>query len=176
MGTLIHNIMKKFAILIFVIALITPLTYANGGCVKVADNILVQMSMAPLVPTVNGQTSFLFSFADLNSNPISKEIKGQILIFKNKEHHFMEGFSTQDGVADFKHIFSEAGIYEVYVEFKLNGIIYNPEDFRIEVKGENQDMRLNNFASNMLFLVIGLAIGFFASKLYKKQKLQKTKN
>ena len=39
------------AILVFI--LLMPFTYSNGGCIKIADDVFVQMSHAPQVPKVN---------------------------------------------------------------------------------------------------------------------------
>ena len=155
--------MKKILVLISIFALVTPLSYSNGGCIKMVDDILVQLSNSPLVPIAGKETSFLISFANIKKELISEEINGKILITKDDEKILTKNFRIKDGILDLKHIFKKEGMYEIFLEFDFKNKTYTPEDFLIEVKEEK-----NNFVANILFLIVGIAIGFFAAKFYKK--------
>ena len=139
-----------------------PIANANGGCIKIAEDVLVQLSMSPLVPIVNEQTSFLISFGNKEKGLINKEINGKISIVKNDETKFTKNFIVKDGILDLKHTFKNTGLYEIFLEFQINNKAYTPEDFLIEVKEEKQ-----NFIINFLFLTAGIIIGLTLPKFLK---------
>lgn|SRR3989338_4924125 len=157
---------KNFIIyIVFIIfILLIPITYSNGGCIKVADDIFVQLSSAPLVPVVNKQTSFLFSFGN-KEGLIKEEINGKLWIAKDEEKILTKDFKVKDGIYDLKHTFKNPGLYEIFLEFNFNNKTYAPEDFLIEVKEEKSD-----FSNSILFLIVGIIIGIILMKFIKKQK------
>jgi len=157
--------MKKPAILIFIVALFIPLSFANGGCIKVADNILVQLSSSSLVPIVDKEISFLISFANLKKELISDEINGKARIVKDEETILTKDFKIKDGILDLKHEFESPGLYEIFLGFKIGNKTYTPEDFLIEVI-ENK----NNATANFLFLIAGIAIGFAFALIVRLRK------
>lgn len=154
--------MKKLVIFLIFILLV-PFSYSNGGCVKVIDDILVQLSASPLVPIVNKEASFLISFGNREKDLINEEINGKILILKDKEAILTKDFKVKNGILDLKHTFKNPGLYDIFLEFKLKNKTYIPEDFLIEVKEEKQ-----NFMLDFLFLIIGIFIGVILMKLIKK--------
>lgn len=163
-----RNILQKrfrIFILLSLFILLIPISYSNGGCIKVEDDILVQLSSAPLVPVVNQQASFLISFGNIKKELISKEIIGNLSIVKNDETILTRDFKIKDGILDLKHTFKSSGLYEIYLKFNINGKNYEPEDFLIEVKEEKSDFR-----NNILFLFIGIAVGIILMNFIKKQK------
>jgi hypothetical protein len=158
------DINKKFiGFIIFILLL--PFSYSNGGCIKVADDILVQLSSSPLVPIVNKQASFLISFGDIKKGLINEEINGNISIVKDKKTILTKDFKIKDGILDLKHTFKKEGLYEIFLEFDYKNKTYAPEDFLIEVKEQKSDYR-----NNILFLVIGIVIGIILMKFIKKRK------
>ena len=100
--------MNKVFILFGIFLLSIPISYSNGGCVKVIDDVLVQLSSSPLVPIVNKETSFLISFGDREKNLINEEINGKVSIVKDKEIIIAKNFKIKDGILDLKrhcHLF-----------------------------------------------------------------------
>ena len=156
---------KNMFIIFSTLILLIPLSYSNGGCIKIADDLLVQLSSAPLVPVVNQQTSFLISFGDIKKELISKEIVGNFSIVKNQETILTGDFKIKDGILELKHTFKEIGLYEIFLNFNIGNKTYAPEDFLIEVKEEKSD-----FKNNILFLFVGIIIGIILMKFVKKQK------
>lgn len=152
-------------VLFIIFVLILPIAYANGGCIKIVDDVFVQMSHAPQVPKVNEKTSFLFSFGD-NNGLINQKINGNLKIMKGEEPILAKDFQIKDGILDLKHEFNNAGIYEVFIDFNLQNKTYSPEDFVIEVIEGSQASFLNYF----IFLVVGVLIGAFLSKLIGGKK------
>lgn len=153
---------KKIIAIIIFISLI-PFTYSNGGCIKVADDILVQLSSSPLVPIINKETSFLISFADIKKELIKEEITGKLWIVKDDEKILTKDFKIKDGILDLKHIFKKEGLYEIFLNFNIGSKIYSPENFLIEVKEQEK-----SYVFNISFLIIGIFIGIFLMKLKKK--------
>ena len=156
-----QKIFKIFILLSLFIFLI-PISYSNGGCIKVEDDVLVQLSSAPLVPVVNQQTSFLISFGNIKKELISKEIVGNLSIVKNDEIILTRDFKIKDGILDLKYTFKSQGLYEIYLKFNINGKNYEPEDFLIEVI-DNKNTATDNF----LFLTVGIVIGILIIFLFK---------
>lgn len=154
--------MKRILVLMSIFALLIPIIYSNGGCIKIADDIFVQLSSSPLVSIVNKQTSFLISFGN-NSGLINKEINGKLKIVKNDDLVLEKDFKIKDGIYDLKHTFKNPGLYDIFLDFKIGNKTYMPEDFLIEVKEEKSD-----FGLNILFLIIGIFIGIILIKLIKK--------
>lgn len=158
--------MKQFKIsliacsIIFILSL--PLSYSNGGCIKITDDIFVQLSISPLVPIVDKQESFLISFGGKNGL-INEEIAGKLRINKKGEAVLAKDFKINDGILDLKHTFKSAGLYEIFLDFNIGSKRYTPEDFLIEVKEEESYLRFN-----ILFLLIGIIIGIVIMKLTKK--------
>ena len=154
---------KKF-IIIGMFLLLIPISFANGGCVKIANDIFVQLSSAPLVPIADQQTSFLISFGN-REGLVNEEITGKLWITDNDEKILTKDFKIKDGILDLKHTFKKEGLYELFLEFDYKNKTYTPEDFLIEVKEEKSDFRYN-----ILFLVIGIVVGIILMKFIKKQK------
>src|SRR3989338_6079017 len=98
--------MKRNFILISIFILLIPAAYSNGGCIKIADDLFVQMSMSPLTPSANKQTSFLISFGD-KEGLINEEINGKLWIAKRDEKNLTKNFKIKDGILDLKHIFKK---------------------------------------------------------------------
>ncbi len=155
---------RKF-VLFIIVGLMLPISYANGGCMKIADDVFVQMSHAPHTPKINEKVSFLFSFADKNGL-ISKEISGELRLMKGEENIFKKDFQIKDGVLDLKHKFNNTGIYEIFIDFSLQNKTYSPEDFVIEVVEGSKPNYLNYFA----FSIAGFLIGILTAKFIGKKK------
>ncbi|MBI2558530.1 hypothetical protein HYW20_04360 [Candidatus Woesearchaeota archaeon] len=152
--------------MVFVIFIsLIPITYSNGGCMKLADDIFVQMSHAPHVPKVYERVSILFSFAD-KAGLISKEISGELRIMKGEEQILAKNFKIDYGVLDLKHEFKNAGIHEIFINFALGNKTYSPEDFVIEVIEDNKP----NYMEYFVFLIIGFLIGILSAKFMGKKK------
>ena len=156
--------MRRDFIIYMVFWILIPISYSNGGCVKIADDIFVQLSSSPLVPIANKQTSFLISFGN-KEGLIREEINGKLWISENGEKILTKDFKIKDGILDLKHTFKKEGLYELFLEFDYKNKTYTPEDFLIEVKEEKSDFRYN-----ILFLVIGIVVGIILMKFIKKQK------
>lgn len=156
--------MSKNLLIISIFILLIPISFANGGCIKVADDVFVQLTSSPLVPIVNKQASFLISFGN-GGGLVNEEITGKLWITKNEEKILTKDFKFKDGILDLKHTFKEPGLYEIFLEFRIGNKTYAPEDFLIEVKGEK-----SGFRYNILFLLIGIVFGVILMKLIKKQK------
>lgn len=154
---------KKIIAIIIFISLI-PFTYSNGGCIKIADDVFVQLSSSPLVPIVNKEASYLISFGN-KEGLINEEINGTVKIVTKEETILTKDFKIKDGILDLKHTFNNPGLYEIFLEFKIKNKTYVPEDFLIDVKEEKLD-----FKYNILFLFIGIAVGIILMKFNKKQK------
>ena len=152
---------KKFITLILFL-LFMPITYSNGGCIKVIDDVLVQLSSSPIVPIANKQASFLFSFGN-KSGLINEEINGKLKIIKKEETILIKDFKIKDGILDLKHTFKNPGLYEIFLNFNIGNKTYAPEDFLIEVKEQEK-----SYVFNISFLIIGIFIGIFLMKLKKK--------
>lgn len=159
-----NNLQKKFSIfiLLYIFILLIPISFANGGCVKIANDIFVQLSSSPLVPVVHKQESFLISFGN-REGLVNEEITGKLWIIKNDENILTKDFKIKDGILDLKHTFKKEGLYELFLEFDYKNKTYTPEDFLIEVKEEKQSV-----IPNFIFLIIGVIIGAVAIKLIKK--------
>ena len=155
-----RNFIIYMVFIIFV--LLIPVVYPNGGCIKVVDDILVQLSSAPLVPIINKQASFLISFGN-KEGLINEEIIGKLRIVKKDEIILTKNFQIKDGILDLKHTFKNSGLYEIFLDFNIGNKTYTPEDFLIEVKEPKQ-----NLMFNFLFLIIGIFIGAVLIKLIKK--------
>ena len=160
---------KNFIIyIVFVIfILLLPITYSNGGCIKIADDVLAQLSISPLVPIVNKETSFLISFGNKEKGLINEEINGKLWITKDDEKILTKDFKIKDGIYDLKHTFKNPGLYEIFLEFNYKNKTYTPEDFLIEVKEEKQ-----SFLFNIIFLIAGIFIGTVLMKLIKNNKIK----
>ena len=154
--------MKKFFIFMSVICLLIPIVYSDGGCVKVADDALVQLSMIPVAPAAKEKASMIFSFGNLSMNLINKPIQGRLYISENQKIVFEKNFSVNSGVLDLKYAFDEPGYYEIFVEFKTNGKKYAPEDFLIQVNKQGK-----NYVENIIFSIIGIIIGLLFTALIK---------
>jgi len=157
--------MKKIIVFVIFILLI-PFTYSNGGCIKIADDIFVQMSHAPHIPIAKEMASFLFSFGN-NDGLLREDINGKIKIAQNDKVWLENGFIAKDGVLDLKHEFNNPGLYEIFLEFNVNGKDYMPEDFVVEVI-EKQGNK--GYLTNVLFLLSGILIGILSVNLFKHGK------
>ena len=150
------------------LALLIPIARSDGGCIKVADDVLVQLSSAPVVPIVGKQVSYLFSFGN-KQGLINREINGTLKIVHSYETVFTKRFKINDGILDFKHIYENHGIYEIFFDFQIGNKNYKPEDFLVEAVDTK-----NNLTTNLAYLIIGVIIGITLMKLStKKNKTQK---
>ena len=157
--------MKKMYILFSISLLLIPISYSNGGCIKLVDDVFVQMSHAPHVPKVNEKASFLFSFGN-ESGLIREEISGKIKIVQNGRTLLENGFKAEDGILDLKHEFKNVGLYEILLEFNVNGKEYMPEDFVVEVTDNNK----TNYLGYFIFLITGFLIGILSFRFIGKKK------
>lgn len=151
-------IMKKTAknkLIIFsiIFILLIPVSFSDGGCIKITDDVFVQLSAVPIAPKVNEQASFLISFGS-NDGLLNKRINGTLKIVKSDKTVFEKKFDIQVGILDLKYTFKDTGFYEMYIDFAMNGKDYHPEDFAMEVVESKK-----NSAQNMIFLIAGAAIG-----------------
>jgi len=158
--------MIKKVILLIIFILMIPIANANGGCIKIADDMLVQMSVAPHVPIVNEKASFLFSFGN-ESGLIREEISGKMRIVQNGKALLENDFKAKDGILDLKYEFNSPGLYEIFLEFNVNGKEYMPEDFVVEVIEKQEG---NGYLANALFLLAGFLIGILSAKFLKGRK------
>ena len=159
--------MKKTFLFIGIFALLIPIAYADGGCVKVAEDILVQLSSAPVVPIVGKEVSYLFSFGN-NQGLINREINGTLKITKNSETIFTKDFKIKDGILEFKRIYENPGLYEIFLDFQTGNKNYKPEDFLVEVVETRNDLIIN-----LAYLIIGIVIGAILMKLITKKNKSK---
>ena len=162
--------MKKTLLFIGLFALLIPISYSDGGCIKVADDVLVQLSSAPVVPRAHQQVSYLFSFGN-QQGLINREINGTLKIVKSDETVFTKSFKIKDGILELKHTYEEPGSYEIYFDFQIGNKNYKPEDFLVEVIEQK-----NGFANKIIFLVIGTIIGIVSANfVIKKGKFNKSR-
>ena len=159
--------MKKILLFIGFFTLLIPISYSDGGCVKVADDILVQLSSAPVVPRVGKQVSYLFSFGD-KQGLINREINGTLKIVKSDETVFIKSFKIKDGILEFKHIYENPGLYEIFFNFQIGNKNYKPEDFLVEAIDTKNDLMIN-----LAYLTIGIIIGVILTKLITKKNKSK---
>ena len=164
--------MNKILIFIGIVALLIPISYSDGGCIKVADDVLVQLSSAPEVPRVHQQVSYLFSFGN-RQGLINREINGTLKIVKNDETVFTKSFKIKDGILELKHIYENPGIYEIFLDFQIGNKNYKPEDFLVEVIEQKNIEQKNYFANKVIFLIIGIIFGALLMKFIIKRKTKK---
>lgn len=155
----------KISTIIIAFIILIPSVYSDGGCVKIADDALVQLSMIPIAPAAREKASMVFSFGNLSMNLINEPINGRIYITKNQKTVFEKNFSVNNGVLGLKYAFDEPGYYEIFTEFSMNGKKYAPEDFLIEVTDKKQ-----NFVPNIIFFVTGVIIGSLFTALLKLRR------
>ena len=154
-------------------ALLVPMAYSNGGCVKIADDVFVQLTSAPVAPRVGSQTSYLFSFAN-RQGLISREINGTLRITKNGETVFSNAFKTSDGILAQKYNYQSPGMYEIFFDFSVGGKNYKPEDFLVEaVDWKTMSNGKNYFADKIIFLLAGIVIGAISIKFISKRASSK---
>ena len=159
--------MRKIVILLSFLILIIPVAYSDGGCIKIADDILVQLSSAPVAPVVGKQVSYLFSFGN-NQGLITKEINGTLKIVKSGETIFTKDFKIKDGILELKHIYENPGLYEIFFDFQIGNKNYKPEDFLVEAVAIKNDLM-----ANLVYLIIGIFIGAILMKYCTKKHKSK---
>lgn len=157
--------MNKIIIMLVMLLLLAPVSFSNGGCTTIADDVLVQMSHAPHTPKVNEKTSFLFSFGN-NKGLISREINGQLRVMKGEDIILAKDFQIEDGILDLKHEFKNVGLYEIYIDFRLQNKTYSPEGFVIEVIEDNKP----NYLNNVILLIAGFLTGILSLKFIERKK------
>ena len=155
--------MNKILIFIGIFALLIPISYSDGGCIKVADDVLIQSSSAPVVPIAGKQVSYLFSFGNNQAVLINKEINGTLKIMHNSKSIFAKEFRIKDGILELKHIYEKPGLYELFFDFQVGSKNYKPEDFLVEAIEQE-----NGFANKIIFLIIGIIIGVVLTKFNKR--------
>ena len=160
--------MIKNIIIFIIFILLIPLAYSDGGCIKIADDILVQLSSAPEVPRAHQQVSYLFSFGN-KQGLINREINGALKIVKSDQTIFTKSFKIKDGILELKHIYENPGMYEIFFDFQIGNKNYKPEDFLVEVIDVNNDLM-----KNLIYFIAGIIIGIVLMKLViKKNKIKK---
>ena len=159
--------MKKISLFIGFFALLIPISYSDGGCIKIADDVLVQLSSAPEVPRVHQQVSYLFSFGN-KQGLINMEINGTLKIVKSDVTVFTKSFKIEDDILELKHIYENPGMYQIFFDFQIGNRNYKPEDFLVEVV----DMK-NDLMTNLAYLIIGIIIGAILMKLITKHNKYK---
>ena len=159
--------MKKIILFIAFFTLLIPISYSDGGCIKVADDALVQLSSVPLVPRVGKQVSYLFSFGN-KQGLINREINGTLKIVKSDEIVFTKSFKINDGILELKHIYEKPGLYEIFFDFQIGNKNYKPEDFLVEVIDVKNDLIIN-----LAYLIVGIIIGAILMKLTIKNNKTK---
>ncbi len=160
--------MIKNIIIFIIFILLIPLAYSDGGCIKIADDILVQLSSAPEVPRAHQQVSYLFSFGN-KQGLINREINGTLKIVKSDQTIFTKSFKIKDGILELKHIYENPGMYEIFFDFQIGNKNYKPEDFLVEVIDVNNDLM-----KNLIYFIAGIIIGIVLMKLViKKNKIKK---
>ena len=159
----------KFKIFIFIgfFVLLSSLAYADGGCIKIADDVLVQLSSAPEVPRVNHQVSYLFSFGN-KQGLLNKEINGTLKIVKSDKTVFTKSFKIEDGILELKHIYENTGLYEIFFDFQIGNNNYKPEDFLVEAVETRNDLMIN-----LAYLIFGIIIGAILMKFIIKRNKPK---
>ena len=158
--------MNKIIIMLVMFVLLASVSYSNGGCIKVADDVFVQMTVAPLVPIIKEKASFLFSFGD-KDGLLRKDINGKIRVVQNDKVLLENDFTAKDGVLDLKHEFNNPGLYEIFLEFNVNGKNYMPEDFVVEVMKKQGN---KGYLANVLFLLAGFLIGILSARFFNARK------
>ena len=162
--------MKKTILFIGFLTLLIPITYSDGGCVKIADDVFVQSSSSPVVPRAHQQVSYLFSFGN-KQGLINKEINGTLKIIKSDETVLTNTFKIKDGILELKHIYENPGLYEIFFDFQIENKNYKPEDFLVEAIEQK-----NYFADKVIFLLIGIIVGAVSAKfIIKKGKFSKSR-
>ena len=160
--------MKKISLFIGLFVLLIPISYSDGGCIKIADDALVQLSSVPEVPRVHQQVSYLFSFGN-KQGLIDREINGTLKIIKSDEVVFTKSFKIQDGILELKYIYEKPGLYEIFFDFQAGNKNYKPEDFLVEAIDTKNDLM-----TNLIYLIVGVILGIALMKLnIKKNKTQK---
>ena len=92
-------------------------------------------------------------------------------IVHNDKTVFIKSFKIKDGILDFKHIYENPGIYEIFFDFQIGNKNYKPEDFLVEAVDAK-----NNLTINLAYLIVGIIIGIIMMKLSaKKNKINKLK-
>ena len=160
--------MKRIFLFIGLFTLLIPIANSDGGCIKVADDVLVQLSSAPVVPIVGKQVSYLFSFGN-KQGLINREINGTLKIVKSDETIFTKSFKIKDGILELKHIYEKPGLYEIFFDFQVGNKNYMPEDFLVEAIDVKNDLMIN-----LAYLIVGIIIGAILIKLtIKNNKIKK---
>ena len=162
MGKMIKNI-----IIFIIFILLIPVVYSDGGCIKIADDVFVQLSSAPVVPRVGKQVSYLFSFGN-KQGLVNREINGTMKIVKSDETVFTKSFKIKDGILELKHIYENPGLYEIFFDFRIGNKNYKPEDFLVEAIDTKNDLMIN-----LAYLTIGIIIGIILTKLITKKNKSK---
>ena len=160
--------MKKIFLFISFLALLIPISYSDGGCIKVTDDILVQLSSAPEVPRVHQPVSYLFSFGNKHGL-LDREINGTLKITKSDETVFTKSFKIKGGILELKHIYENPGLYEIFFDFQIGNKNYKPEDFLVEAIDVKNDLMIN-----LAYLIVGIITGAILIKLtIKNNKIKK---
>ena len=160
-------IQNKTLIIFIIFILLIPLAYSDGGCIKVADDVFVQLSSAPVVPRVGKQVSYLFSFGN-KQGLINREINGTLKIVKSDETVFTKSFKIKNGILELNHIYENPGLYEIFFDLQTGNKNYKPEDFLVEAIDTKNDLM-----TNLIYLITGIIIGAILMKFYTKKHKSK---
>ena len=156
--------MKK-SIIFAMLLLLAPLSMADTGWWQYTENYKVLMSMAPLAPKVDQQTSFLFSFLE-GDDFIKGELKAKLRISMGHDKVVYESSfeNVKNGIFSHKYKFDKPGFYEVGVEFIADGK-KNFVDFPVEAVEERKSL----FIPITMSFIIGMAIGLIAKNKGRKK-------
>lgn len=152
---------------------------ANGGDQRIVENkYFINMSRAPFTPRAEEKTSFLISFARIDTMlPIAEDLIVKIRIAKLGEvgtegRTFLfekDNIPVKSGVLEFPYTFTETGLHEIFIDFAFASNqqkIYETPDFLLDVQKP-----LNGYNTSQILMaivgsfVIGLSIGWFIKKI-----------
>lgn len=166
-------------LLLFNLAILTNVVFANGGDQRVVENkYFINLSRAPFTPRVGVKTSFLASFVDISKNKLIAEdliiqvrIEQQGYVAKGRPLFKQDNIIVHGGVLELPYTFTEPGFHEMFFDFTFASNpqkIYEVPDFLIDVQQSLVEQKTTTYGlvigitSGITGLLIGL---FFGRKL-----------
>lgn len=152
--------------------------FANGGDQRVVDGkYLINLSRSPFTPRVGVETSFLASFVDIAKDKlVGEELIVKVRIAKlggiggRREFIFeKDNVKVEGGVMDFKYIFAESGLHEIFFDFAFASNldkVYVAPDFLLDVQ-ESKVATSNAFS--VLLTIIGIIAGFIIGYIIRSK-------
>ena len=92
---------KRILLILIIFIFYLPASFSHGGCVKVAGDVFVQFSAAPITPNANEQVSFLISFGN-NNGFLNERVNGTLRIIKDGNMIFEKKFDER-GILSLKY-------------------------------------------------------------------------